>query len=47
MVLNFRIHIIITNEDIRDALHNLIQFLQFTRREKHSWVCVTFSKVAG
>ena len=28
-----------------DALHNLVPFAQFKRREKHSWSSVTFSKV--
>ena len=32
---------------IWDALHDLIPFVQFEKREKHPWRCVTFSKVAG
>ena len=30
-----------------DRLHNLLLFLQFKKREKHSWSSVTFSKVAN
>ena len=29
------------------ALHDLVPFLQFKKREKHPWRIVTFSKVAG
>ena len=32
---------------IFDALHNLVPFVQFKKREKHPWRSVTFSKVAG
>ena len=31
---------------ILDALRGLVPFLQFKKREKHSWRSVTFSKVA-
>ena len=31
---------------IRDALRDLVTFVQFKKREKHSWRSVTFSKVA-
>ena len=30
-----------------DALHDLIQFVQFRKREKHAWRSDTFSKIAG
>ena len=30
-----------------DALHKLIPFVQFKKREKHTWRNVTFSEVAG
>ena len=30
-----------------DALPNLASFVQFKKREKHSWRSVNFSKVAG
>ena len=30
-----------------DALHVLVSFVQFKKREKHPWRSVTFSKVAG
>ena len=29
------------------ALHDLVPFVQFKKREKHPWRSVTFSKVAG
>ena len=29
------------------VLHDLVPFVQFKKREKHSWRSVTFSKVAG
>ena len=29
------------------ALHGLVRFVQFKKREKHPWRSVTFSKVAG
>ena len=32
---------------IYDALHDLVQSVQFKKREKHPWKSVTFSKVAG
>ena len=32
---------------ICDALRNLVPFVQFKKREKHSWMSVTLSKVAG
>ena len=32
---------------ICDTLHDLIPFVQFKKRDKHSWRTVTFSKVAG
>ena len=32
---------------ICDALRGLAQFAQFKKREKHPWMSVTFSKVAG
>ena len=30
-----------------DALRDLVSFVQFKKREKHSWRSVNFSKVAG
>ena len=30
-----------------DALRDLVPFVQFKKREKHSWMSVNFSKVAG
>ena len=30
-----------------DVLYDLVPFVQFKKREKHLWRCVTFSKVAG
>ena len=30
-----------------DALHDLVLFAQFKKREKYPWGSVTFSKVAG
>ena len=30
-----------------DALHVLVSFVQFKKREKHPWRSVTFSKVGG
>ena len=30
-----------------DALHDLVQFVQFNKREKHPWRSLTFSKVVG
>ena len=30
-----------------DALFDLVSFVQFTKREKHPWKSVNFSKVAG
>ena len=32
---------------IYDALHDLVPFVQFKKREKDPWRSVTFSKVAG
>ena len=32
---------------ICDALRDLVPFVQFKKREKHSWSSVNFSKVAG
>ena len=32
---------------IFDALHNLVPFVQFKKREKHTWRSITFSKVEG
>ena len=32
---------------ICDALRDLVPFVQFKKREKRPWRCVTFSKVAG
>ena len=32
---------------ICDALHDLVAFVQFKKREKHQWRSVNFSKVAG
>ena len=29
------------------ALRNLVSFVQFKKREKHSWRSITFSKIAG
>ena len=29
------------------ALHDLVPFVQFKKREKHPWRSVNFSKVAG
>ena len=34
-------------KDICDALHDLVPFVQFQKREKHPWRSVNFSKVAG
>ena len=33
--------------NICDALHNLVPFVQFKKREKHPWRSFTFSKIAG
>ena len=33
-------------EHICDALRNLVQFVQFNRREKHPWSSVSFCKIA-
>ena len=33
--------------NICDALRDLVLFVQFKKREKHPWMSVTFSKVAG
>ena len=33
-------------KNIRDALGDLLPFVQFNKREKHPWRCVTFSKIA-
>ena len=30
-----------------DALRDLVPFVQFKKREKHPWMSVTFSKMAG
>ena len=35
-----------SQQTIRDALHDLVPFAQFKKREKHPWRRVTFSKVA-
>ena len=32
---------------IRDALRDLLPFVQFQKREKHLWSSITFSKVAA
>ena len=32
---------------MRDALRDLVPFVQFKKREKHPWRSVTFSKIAG
>ena len=34
-------------EDIRDALRDLVLFVQFKKREKRPWRSVNFGKVAG
>ena len=34
-------------EVICDALHDLVPFVQFKKREKHLWRSVTFSKFSG
>ena len=34
-------------ENICGALRDLVQFVQFKKREKHPWRSVNFSKVAG
>ena len=34
-------------QDSCDALHDLVPFVQFKKREKHPWRSVTFSKVAS
>ena len=34
-------------QQICDALRDLVPFVQFTKREKHPWRSVNFSKVAG
>ena len=39
LLLDLKIHM--------DALHDLVPFVQFKKREKHRWWSVTFSKVAG
>ena len=36
-----------TAQVIYDALHDLVPFAQFKKRENHPWRSVTFSKVAG
>ena len=37
-----------TTKDIMcDALRNLVPLYNLKKREKHSWRCVNFSKVAG
>ena len=36
-----------TSWNFEDALRNLVSFVQFKKREKHSWWSVTFNKVAG
>ena len=33
--------------NICDALHDLVPFGQFKKREKHPWRSVNFGKVAG
>ena len=30
-----------------DAMRDLVPFVQFKKREKHPWISVTFSKIAG
>ena len=35
------------NENIYDALRDLVPFVQFKKREKHSWRSDTFNKVAS
>ena len=32
---------------ICDAMHDLVPFVQFKKRENHPWRSVNFSKVAG
>ena len=33
--------------NILDALRDLVAFVQFKKRQKHPWMSVTFSKIAG
>ena len=35
------------NENIYDALRDLVPFVQFKKREKHPWRSDTFNKVAS
>ena len=37
----------LNGEEICDALHDLVPFVQFKKREKHPYRSVNFSKVAG
>ena len=39
--------IMLMMDSIWDALHDLVPFLQFKKREKHPLMSVTFSKFAG
>ena len=41
------IHLEDMMDSIWDALHDLVPFLQFKKREKHPLMSVTFSKFAG
>ena len=34
-------------QNICDALRDLVAYVQFKKREKHPWMSVNFSKVAG
>ena len=40
-------YLIICGHVIRDALRDLVPFVQFKKREKHPWRSVTFRKLAG
>ena len=41
------LHLSIYLSNFSGALHNLVAFVQFKKREKHPWRSVNFSKVAG
>ena len=36
-----------SGNSIRDALRDLVPFVQFRKRKKHPWRSATFSKVTG
>ena len=35
------------SEFVRDALRDLVPFIQFKKHEKHPWGSVTFNEVVG